>query len=122
MRQWLLVCLALAASAITMSFVVLHNFGQDEETKQNELQAALIAFACTFLAQSKSVLWVYLKSALKPRCNRVSIGLIHVAMSIICVSLFDFRIIHVASRDSKMMRTSILFADLSSLLLAEGQI
>ena len=122
--QWFLVCIAITASALTMSFVVLHNFGKVQATQQDQLQAALTAFVCTFIAQSKAILWQHLRQFLKSRCKcgRVSLGLMHVALSMVCVSLFDFRIIHVATRDSKLMRSSILFADLSSLFFAESSL
>ena len=132
LRQCFPVCLAMALSAATMSFVVLQNFREEGTIKNDKerffssprnLELALLVFACTFVAQSKALIWHYLEMFLRTRfsCGPIATGLVHVSLCMVCVSLFDFRIIHV-SGSSRMLRTSILFADLTSLFLAESLI
>jgi len=121
-------------SVITMLFIVFQNFNDEEERSwiparffrdesvyDKKLELALLIYVTTFISQSKSVLWHYLRRFLMKRklCTPLTLGIIHVALSMTCISLFDFRIIHVQGT-SKLMRSSILFADLTSLLLMES--
>lgn len=130
LSQSVLVAVAVAMSAATMSLVVLQNFRENEHSRgehkrffsaPRNLELALLVYACTFVSQSKTVIWHHLKKILRQRfsCGTVTLGLIHVSLSMVCISLFDFRIIHVAG-NSRLLRSSILFADLTSLFTAEA--
>ena len=121
-------------SVMTMLFIVFQNFNEEEDRSwvpsrffrdhsvyEKKLELALLIYVTTFISQSKSVLWHYLRQYLLRRnlCTPLTLGIIHVALSMTCISLFDFRIIHVQGT-SKLMRSSILFADLTSLLFIES--
>lgn len=132
--QLLFCSFGVLAAVVTVLFVVFQNFDSEDDNRwvksrffpgenfhERRLEMALLIFITTFICQSKTVLWFHIKSFLMKNrlCNQLTLGIIHVAVSMICISLFDFRIIHVQGT-SKLMRSSILFADLTSLFFTES--
>ena len=111
-----------------MILVVFKNYHHDGEPQyrffHNDDMAvplAMLVFVTTFISQSKSGLWTLIKDFVTKRnlCTKLTLSLIHVILSLICISFFDFRIIQIQST-SLLMRISILFADITSLFFMES--
>lgn len=93
-------------------------FKDPVQTRMFELN--LILFLTTLLSACRQVILRLFQKAFENRCNPLVMGICRVCIKMVSITLFDFRIIHVMSTSSSL-RSSILVADLVSLLLQEAQ-
>lgn len=129
-RQLILTLLTVLCTAGLLA-VVLKNY-DDESTARVEprffkdpvqtrmFELNLILFLTTLLSACRQVILRLFQKAFEKRCNPLVMGICRVCIKMVSITLFDFRIIHIMSTSSSL-RSSILVADLVSLLLQEAQ-
>lgn len=130
-KRQLILCLVTLLCTAGVLAIVLKNY-DDESTAKVEprffkdpvqtrmFELNLILFVTTLLSACRQVILRLFQKAFEKRCNPLVMGICRVCIKMVSITLFDFRIIHVMSTSSSL-RSSILVADLVSLLLQEAQ-
>ena len=93
-------------------------FKEAVRTRMFELN--LLLFLTTMVSACRQVILHLFERSFADCCSPFIMGLCRVCIRMACITLFDFRIIHVMST-SYSLRSSILIADLVSLFLHEAQ-
>lgn len=127
------VAFGIVVLSLTISFLVLvlTNYEDPALAKveprffKNDVQARMfelnmLLFLTTFLSASRDTLIFILERTLSGHLSQLMVGICRVCIRMVCISLFDFRVIHIMSTATSL-RCSILIADAVSLLLAEAQ-
>lgn len=83
------------------------------------LETNFVVFFATLISTSREVLLLLIERLLNKRVSPLLVGLANVTVKMICLTLFDFRVIHIHNT-LIATRYTILVADITSLLLAES--
>lgn len=94
-------------------------FKEAVQTRMFELN--LVLFLTTLVSTCRQAILLAFERSFAERCSPFTVGLCRVCIKMGCISLFDFRIIHVMST-SPSLRSSILVADAVSLFLQEAHV
>lgn len=125
-------CAAAALCSAGLVQLVLHNYSDEsrahveprffkEAVQTRMFELNLVLFFTTLVSTCRQVILYAFERTFAERCSPFAIGLCRVCIKMGCISLFDFRIIHVMST-SPSLRSSILVADVVSLFLLEAHI
>lgn len=118
-------------AVLSCTMLVLWNYDEYPEARFEErmfkskyeyprlLEINMIVFLTTMISTSREALLVFSDRCLKYKVSPFLLGLINVTIKLICLTLFDFRLIHIYNT-LITTRYTILFADITSLLLAES--
>lgn len=130
-KRQLTLCSATLLCTAGLLAVVLQNY-DDESTARVEprffkdpvqtrmFELNLLIFVTTLISACRQVILGLFDKAFAKRCSPLVMGICRVCIRMVSITLFDFRIIHIMSTSSSL-RSSILIADLVSLLLQEAQ-
>ena len=130
-QKQLLLCGVILILTAVLSLLVLQNYEEEHsakvearffkhstETKMFELN--ILLFITTLISACRQVILTWFERVFSHRCCSLVLGLCRVCIRMASITLFDFRIIHIVSTSSSL-RSSILVADVVSLLLQEAQ-
>lgn len=124
---------AIACLTITLSCIVLVllNYSDYPEARYEErmfgnryeysrlLEVNMIVFFATLLSTSRDTLLFAMNRLCKRRVHPALLNIMNITIKLTCLTLFDFRLIHIHNT-LITTRYTILFADICSLLLAES--
>ena len=83
------------------------------------LEVNLIVFFATLVSTSRETIVLFFNTFFKRKVHPLFLALTNVTIKLACITLFDFRLIHIHNT-LITTRYTILFADICSLLLAES--
>lgn len=83
------------------------------------LEINFVVFFATMISTSREILLHVVDKQLRRKVSPYLLGLLNVTVKMACLTLFDFRVIHIHNT-LIATRYTILVADIASLLLAES--
>ena len=129
-KRQAVLCAATLLCTLGLLFLVLQNYEEEsiakveprffkEAVRTRMFELNLLLFLTTLVSACRQSILQLFDRVFLHRCSPLVNGLCRVCIRMACVTLFDFRIIHVMST-SYSLRSSILVADLVSLFLHEA--
>ena len=83
------------------------------------METNFVVFFATMISTSREILLFLAERLLKHRVSPFLVGLVNITIKMTCLTLFDFRVIHIYNTLATT-RYTIVVADIASLLLAEA--
>ena len=123
-------CSLIILCTVGVLVLVLQNYEKEESAtvqlrffkdadQPRMIALSLLLFLTVMLASCRDDIIILFHMGFSSKCSQIVMGLCHVCIKMVGISLFDFRVIHIMST-SASLRYSMCVADIVSLLLHEA--